>query len=85
MVTKRPTNVLAAIGSRVVLLGSFRVPAAPQDVGVSSGEERVVRALVLLREALQIIDDIGEYPEVGAKLNDVVECLVQDSGIPPAP
>lgn len=80
MVTKRSSNVLAAVGKRVALLGSFRVPAASQDVGASPDEERVKRALLLLREALQIIDDIGEYPEAGAKLNDVIESLFEECG-----
>ena len=42
--------------------------------GASSGEERA-RALLLLGEALEIIDSLGEHPELGARLNDIIESL----------
>ena len=43
----------------------------------SSGEERA-RALSLLCEALEIIDSLGEYPDLGARLNDIIESLGGD-------
>lgn len=43
----------------------------------ASGEDRA-RALSLLREALEIIDSLGEHPEIGARLNDVIESLGGD-------
>lgn len=42
--------------------------AATQEAHSPSGEERVARALLLLREALEIIDSLGEHPELGAIL-----------------
>ena len=50
---------------------------AIQKADGSSGEERA-RALLLLREALAIIDSLREYPEVGARLNDVIESLADE-------
>lgn len=43
----------------------------------------VDRALKLLNEALQIIDDLGNRPEVGARLQHVIDSLSDGSGMPP--
>ena len=55
-----------------VPLGGFQMRLAIHEG--ASGEERA-RALLLLREALEIIDSLGEHPEIGARLNDVIESL----------
>ena len=50
--------------------------AASQDAGRPNGE-RVDRALALLGEALKIIDELGDAPDLGALLDEVVERLRQ--------
>ena len=55
------------------------MPAAYQKAGASPRQERVARAVELLREALQIIDSIGEFPDLGATLNEVIEGLEEQS------
>lgn len=40
-----------------------------------SREMRLERALILLNEALHIIDDVGNRPEVGARLQHVIDSL----------
>ena len=58
-----------------VLLGGYFMAAAGQDADRSSGEERVDRALALLGEALQIIDELGDAPDLAARLDEVIERL----------
>lgn len=51
------------------------MPAAnPQAHGLSR-DERTNRAVALLDEALQIIDGLGDCPELGARLQSIVEAL----------
>lgn len=50
---------------------------AIHEAGDSSGEERA-RAISLLREALNIIDALGERPELGARLDEVIELLTDE-------
>lgn len=63
----------------VVLLGGLRMHAASQEADGPSRDERIQRALALLNEALQIIDDLEEFPAVGARLCSVVEALNDES------
>ncbi len=41
----------------------------------STKEESVGRALALLQEALEIVDSIGAPPEIGARLQEVIDSL----------
>lgn len=54
--------------------------AATQEAQSSFGEERVARALLLLREALEIIDSLGGHRELGARLNEDIESLTEVAG-----
>lgn len=60
---------------RVLLLGGFGMAGATQESEGSSGEPGVGRALALLTEALQIVDSLGVYADVGARLQDIIEVL----------
>lgn len=68
----------SALGSRpagVVLLGGTGMTAAAQEPDGSTGGVSVERALALLEEALQILDALGDCPEVGARLQHIIEAL----------
>jgi hypothetical protein len=39
------------------------------------GHERLGRALTLLREALNVVDSIKAPPEIGARIQEVVDAL----------
>lgn len=54
------------------------MPATTREADGSSRQTRVLRAVALMEEALQIIDDLEDYPEVGARLHGLVESLKGD-------
>ena len=59
------------------MLGGFvMLPsnAHPRD-GAGSSRESLVRARQLLEEALQLIDEHAAAPELGARLQEVIENL----------
>lgn len=64
----------------VVLLGGIRMPATSEEADGSSRQEGTERAIALLEEALQIMDDLGEFPELGARLHGLIEALRDESG-----
>lgn len=39
------------------------------------------RAAHLLFDALKIVDELRDFPEVGARLNDLIETLGNESGL----
>lgn len=76
----RATAAVKQCRGRFVLTRSIGMPAASQEDGASSRQEGLARVLTLLREALQIVDLLGEYPEHGAKLNEVIESFEEELG-----
>ena len=65
--------MLARSRDRVVLLGGYFMPAASQGADGSPEDWTVDRALLLLEQALQIIDQWGDCPAIGARLQQVVD------------
>lgn len=45
----------------------------------SSGEPSLARARALLAEALEMLDELRVPPELGARLQYVIDCLDEDS------
>lgn len=39
------------------------------------------RAAQLLFEALKIVDELNDYPEIGARLNDMIETMRAEAGL----
>ena len=54
------------------------MPAANHEPGASLRKERA-RVLSLLREALEVLDTLGKYPDLGARLNDIIESLREEN------
>lgn len=48
--------------------------AVPDASGVS-GNQSVERVLALLAEALEIVDALNMFPEIGARLQEVISAL----------
>lgn len=44
-------------------------------------EERLRRSIALLQEALELLDELADYPELGARLSGVIEILQDDCSI----
>ena len=60
------------------LLGDFEMSAAlSADAGGEqvTPHENIGRALALLQEALSLVDAIGAPPEIGARLQEVIDAL----------
>lgn len=68
-------SAAGAKARRILLLGGVGMAAANQESGDSHGETNVARALALLAQALHILDEIGSRPDLGARLQDVIESL----------
>jgi hypothetical protein len=51
------------------------IQASTQEAGRSPHYTRLDRAIALLSEALTIIDDIAERPDIGARLQHVLDEL----------
>lgn len=51
------------------------MPAASNGAGRSASEDRINHALSLLSEALRILDDSEEFPELGARLQEIIDAL----------
>jgi hypothetical protein len=51
------------------------MPAASQDADGQHDERTVGDVLILLERALEIIDQWGDCPEVGARLQHVIDSL----------
>ena len=49
--------------------------AAANDGDRSTGDERVDRLIDLLGEAIEIVDDLGDWPDVGARLHEVLDAI----------
>ena len=56
------------------------MPAANQDADRSSREDQVDRALSLMGEALDILDNLGGVPELAARLDEVIERFKEHEG-----
>jgi hypothetical protein len=65
-----------------VLLGGNSMPAASPDVNRSSREEQVTSALSFMGEALVILDELGDTPELAARLDEIIERLNERAGLP---
>ena len=52
------------------------MPAA-QDTNGVPGAGRVARLLALLREALELVDELDSSPEIGARLQEVITAVEQ--------
>jgi hypothetical protein len=65
------------------VLGDFEMSAAlsagAEGELVSPGEN-IRRALALLQEALELVDSIGTVPEIGARLQEVIDALDEHQG-----
>ena len=48
--------------------------------GGSSARQALARAQGLLEEALRLIDDYGEAPEIGARLQEVIDRIKARTG-----
>lgn len=57
------------------------MPAASQDADGRQQDRSVERVVSLLQESLGIIDDWGDCPEIGARLQHVIDC-VEERGRP---
>ena len=51
------------------------MPAASPEADGSLRQQRIQRSILLLEEALQIIDELEDFPEIGARLHGLVESL----------
>lgn len=49
--------------------------ASDEEADGSSRVIKLRRAISLLEEALQVVDDLQDYPEVGARLAGLIESL----------
>ena len=63
------------LGGKRCSAREFHVQPASQEACASLRGKRIDRTLALLEEALEIIDSMDEFPELGAKLNHVTEEL----------
>lgn len=59
-------------------LGDRVMPASMQDVDPVPRCVEMQRAIHLLNEALDIIDDVADRPDIGARLQHVLDSLRQD-------
>ena len=59
-------------------LGDRGMPASMQDVDPVPRCVEMQRAIHLLNEALDIIDDVADRPDIGARLQHVLDSLRQD-------
>ena len=66
--------------ARLVLLGGTIMQAATEGGSAQSREERIERALILLAEAQTLLDVDREMPEVGARLQAVIDELLEIKG-----
>jgi len=66
--------------ARLVLLGGIIMQAATEGGSAQSREERIERALILLAEAQTLLDVDREMPEVGARLQAVIDELLEIKG-----
>ena len=48
---------------------------ATQNAGDPQPDRTVERAILLLQDALRIIDHWGNCPEIGARLQHVIDCV----------
>ena len=62
--------------ARIVLLGGTIMQAATEGGTPQSREERIERALILLAKAQALLDVDREMPEVGARLQAVIDELL---------
>ena len=54
------------------------MPASMQDVDRLPRNLQVGRAMTLLNEALDIVDNLEDRPDIGARLQHVIECLREE-------
>lgn len=77
------SDLRSGAGAEAYLLGEFGMSAAlsadaeGRDV---TPEESIGRALALLQETLEIVDSIDAPPEIGARIQEVIDALEELQG-----
>ena len=61
------------------LPGGTIVPAAFHGSADSLRDEKLKRSIALLEEALELIDELKDHPEAGARLSALIEELKANS------
>jgi hypothetical protein len=69
----------SARGDRVDYLGEDEPMSASMQKAEPSPRSELERAIVLLNEALNIVDEIADRPDIGARLQHVIETLQERS------
>ena len=65
-----------------ILLGGNHMPATSPEADRSFREERVTSALSLMGEALAILDELDDAPDLAARLDEIIERLKERAGLP---
>ena len=58
------------------------MPATSPETDLSFRKERVASALSLMAEALKILDELEDAPELAARLDEIIERLKERAGAP---
>jgi hypothetical protein len=53
--------------------------AANKEADWSSREDQLKRLVASLEENLRLLDELGSYPELGARLADVIDVLRRET------
>lgn len=75
MIIQRGTNASGRLFWRAVLLGGKIMSALSQNADGPSEDWTGERAILLLEQALRIIDHWGGSPAIGARLQHVIDEL----------
>lgn len=73
------STAAAKVDMAVHSLGGTIVPAAYQGSADSSRDDKLKRSIALLEEALELIDELKDHPEAGARLSALIEELKANS------
>ena len=65
-----------------ILHGGNHMPATSPEADRSFREERVTSALSLMGEALAILDELDDAPDLAARLDEIIERLKERAGLP---
>jgi hypothetical protein len=57
------------------------MPAVTEE-GSSSRDAQLARTIELLDQGLHLVDDLKDYPDLGARLADIIEALKGEQGDP---
>jgi len=75
----RPRHLTGRKAGGVSLLGGIVRMLANPDAAGPRQDRTADHVLLLLREALQIIDDWDDCPDIGARLQHVIDCVEERS------